>query len=341
MSDRAAIKAIVKPSGLTAVYTPRNPTVDIVFVHGLNGHPYDTWTSQSGCFWPVELLVDALGPLQPRILTYGYKLSVEIFTDGAPRDSFLAHGETLVGHLSANRNLRDCADRPIIFVCHSLGGLVVKSALIHSHGTFQHQKLGHLYSVYLSTFKILFLGTPHDRSGNVKWGSLLRNICTAVLPEKFLKASPQVVTALCTNNERLQRINSQFEDIMSVFKIYFFYENRLTDPQGALDVAVDETSAAPYIPGAKRSGIDADHAYMCKFEGRNDPCYEMVAEAILQYSSQAPTVIANRWLTENSTTQTQAQVKKAEVAKIPRAGCSSSWGTLGEFSLAKFQTLSS
>lgn len=97
----------VKQFGLTQVYAPRgDPTVDIVFVHGLNGHPKDSWTSKSGCFWPVDLLPDVLAPLRPRILTYGYNANVAAFTDGASRDSIVSHAETLASNLAANRNVR-------------------------------------------------------------------------------------------------------------------------------------------------------------------------------------------------------------------------------------------
>lgn len=98
----------VKPYGLTQVYCSRGrPTVDIVFVHGLNGHPKESWTSKSGCFWPVDLLPDVLAPLSPRILTYGYNANVTAFTDGASRDSIVSHAETLSSNLAANRNVCD------------------------------------------------------------------------------------------------------------------------------------------------------------------------------------------------------------------------------------------
>lgn len=96
----------VKRFGLTQLYAPRgDPTVDIVFVHGLNGHPKDSWTSKSGCFWPVDLLPEALALLRPRILTYGYNATVAAFTDGVSRDSIVSHAETLSSTLAANRNV--------------------------------------------------------------------------------------------------------------------------------------------------------------------------------------------------------------------------------------------
>ncbi|KAJ5132794.1 hypothetical protein N7448_006952 [Penicillium atrosanguineum] len=309
----------VKPFGLSQVYVPRgDPTVDIVFVHGLNGHPHDSWTSKpsktekGGCFWPVDLLPEILAPLRPRILTYGYNASVAAFTDGASRDSIVSHAETLASNLAANRNLRNCSDRPIIFVCHSLGGLVVKRALIYSR-SLSSEKTEHLRSVYVSTFGILFLGTPHNGSDIAKWGLLLHNICTAVLPKKVMEGSSQLVQALRKDNETLQHINSLFADIMGRFHIYLFHETRSTDMRGTREIIVDEASAAPYIEGVERMGIEADHSHMCKFDDENSPGFEVVAEAILRYSRQAPTIIADRWVEEHKTRLLEKKAKAREI----------------------------
>ncbi|KAJ5793603.1 hypothetical protein N7457_000202 [Penicillium paradoxum] len=310
IADPKAIKAF----GLTQIYTPRDdPTIDIVFVHGLNGHPHDSWTSKNnGCFWPTDLLPDVLASLRPRILTYGYNANVTAFTDGASRDSVVSHAETLASTLAANRNLRDCSDRPIIFICHSLGGLIVKRALIYSR-SLSSEKTEHLRSVYVSTFGILFLGTPHNGSDIAKWGLLLHNICNAVLPKKFMEASPQLVKALRANNETLQHINSLFVDIMGRFHIYFFHETRSTDVRGTREVIVDEHSAAPYMEGVERAGIEADHSHMCKFDDDNSAGYEVVAEAILRYSRQAPAVISDRWVEEKKARTLEKKAKAREI----------------------------
>ncbi|KAL3454986.1 hypothetical protein BJX64DRAFT_295489 [Aspergillus heterothallicus] len=291
----------IKQFGLTQVHESPNPLVDIVFVHGLNGHPHRTWTStRTGAFWPVDLLPEVLDQNRVRILTYGYNANVTSFTDGASKDRILNHSETLAAQLAANRTIKKCSERPIIFVCHSLGGLVVKRALIYSR-SLTNEKVEHLRSIYVSTYGILFLGTPHNGSEVAKWGLLLQNICSAVLPKKFMESSPQLVKALKTNNETLQNINSLFTDMIPRFHIYFFHETLSTDVKGTRELIVDETSAAPYADGVERMGIEADHSHMCKFDDENAPGYETVAEALLRYSRDAPATIQERWSEEDKT----------------------------------------
>lgn len=104
------IQSSINQIGLTQIYRSReDPQVDIVFVHGLNGHPYNTWASKSDknpVFWPTDFLPDILGPKRVRILTYGYNASVHSFTDGASTDRIHNHAENLASLLAANRNVR-------------------------------------------------------------------------------------------------------------------------------------------------------------------------------------------------------------------------------------------
>lgn len=92
--------------GLTEVHRPAGAEVDVVFVHGLNGHPYDTWTSEgSKVFWPAQLLPPILQEEKTRIVVYGYDADVTSFTDGVSPDKIHNHAEHLVAELSANRRV--------------------------------------------------------------------------------------------------------------------------------------------------------------------------------------------------------------------------------------------
>lgn len=310
--------------GLTQVYAPiGGGKVDVVFVHGLNGSPDHTWTSEkSKIFWPAQLLPPILEEEKARILVYGYDADVVSFTDGASRDRIHNHAEHLIAELAANRRIRKASERPIIFVAHSLGGLVVKRALIYS-SEIRGNYTEHLRSIFVSTYGILFLGTPHTGSDLAKWGSRLEWICGA-LPSKVVDTEPQLVDALKKNNEVLQNIDRQFIQLTSRLHIYFFHEGKKTNLHGTLQYVVDEESASPNIQDVERAVIQQDHSHMCKFENDAAPGFDLVAEGIQRYAGDAPEKIALRWQSEKAE---QIAKKRAEVEELlpGRIEALSSW----------------
>ncbi|MCJ1348649.1 hypothetical protein MMC31_006882, partial [Peltigera leucophlebia] len=295
----AAIEPHVNRYGLTELERPNPANVDIVFVHGLNGDPHDTWTSQkSKNFWPKHLLPPLLQDEKARILVYGYDADVTSFTgDGVSRDKIHNHAENLVAGLVANRRMRKMTERPIVFIAHSLGGLVVKRALIYSAGV-KGNRTEHLRDVFVSTHGVLFLGTPHHGADIAKWGTRLEWIASVVIPKKIIDSSPDLVNALKKDNEVLIAIDRDFMQIINLFHVYFFHEGKPTDVKGTMTFIVDETSASPTIQDVERGVIQASHSQMSKFDDDNSPGFELVYEAIQRYASEAPASVAKRWTLE-------------------------------------------
>ena len=304
---------MVNRYGLTQVYAPQGGgLVDIVFVHGLNGNPYKTWTSEkTKTFWPSALLPPVIEDTKARILVYGYDADVTSFTDGASKDKIHNHAESLVANLRANRNIRRANERPIIFVAHSLGGLVVKRALIYSAG-IRGNNTEHLRSIFVSTYAILFLGTPHQGADVAEWGSRLEWICGAVLPSNVVDSQPQLIDALKRNNETLQVIDREFVQMMNRFHIYFFHEGKPTKLGMKKVFIVDEMSASPNVQDVERASIQADHSHMCKFDTMESAGFDLVAEALMRYAGAAPDVIKSRWGQEKaeSLAKRQAQIQE-------------------------------
>ncbi|KAF3483791.1 LipA and NB-ARC domain-containing protein [Arthroderma uncinatum] len=286
---------LVKEFGLTVLYQTANPAVDIVFVHGLNGTSYHTWaTKKPEVFWPSDLLPKALQGLEVRILTYGYDANVTAFAGGTSKDKLHNHAEHLVAKLCVLRSETRSSERPIVFICHSLGGLVVKKALC-CYTRVSHQHTQHLRSVYVSTYGILFLGTPHNGSNIAKVASSLQSIINTVIPKRLLSTSPQLIQVLQSDNEHLQVINREFVQIMDRFHIYFFHESKPMDLGGTRAFIVEESSAAPVMDGVERMGIEADHGSMCRYLDENSPGYDTVTEAVRRYCADAAPLVAARW----------------------------------------------
>ncbi|RYP23166.1 hypothetical protein DL765_001251 [Monosporascus sp. GIB2] len=284
----------------TAVYTHPDAKVDIVLVHGLNGDPQKTWTAKNGVFWPADLLPTSLRDARANILVYGYNADVYSKKHGShPSDNFIyLHAQTLVTSLTHYRKDEQTAHNPIIWVCHSLGGILTKRALLYSNDlkASQHEDYR---SIYVSTYGIVFLGTPHTGSDMAAWGTVLQAMSDAVVPKSFFQSESVLLKTLKRDNETLQNINNHFLDIYQRFKILMAHENHKTDLKGARMLIVDANSAGPQLPGVTYYAIEATHSGMCKFESKNAPGYRTIVTAIRDWVGEAPDVIATRWRVEN------------------------------------------
>ncbi|KAI1325546.1 hypothetical protein F5Y16DRAFT_377576 [Xylariaceae sp. FL0255] len=292
----------------TAVYTHPDAVVDIILVHGLNGDPQKTWTAKNGVFWPSDLLPASLRDARANVLVYGYNADVYSKKHGSnPSDNFIyMHAQTLVTSLTHYRKDEMTSHNPIIWVCHSLGGILVKRALLYSNDlrSSQHEDYR---SIYVSTYGIIFLGTPHTGSGIATWGTVLQAMSDAVVPRSFFQTESVLLKTLKRDNETLQNINSHFLDIYQRFKILMAHENHKTDLKSTRMLVVDANSASPQLPGVTYYAIEATHSGMCKFESKNAPGYRTVATAIREWVGDAPDVVTTRWRVENDEKLARAQ----------------------------------
>jgi hypothetical protein len=82
-------------------------------------------SAKAEVFWPRDLLAHELWCQAARILTYGYDSKVTKAYSNSNKNNLFAHAKDALHALEREKPKR----RPIIFVVHSLGGLVVKEVI--------------------------------------------------------------------------------------------------------------------------------------------------------------------------------------------------------------------
>lgn len=181
------------------------------------GKPTKTWQHpETGCVFFRDLLPQQMREQLPegraRIWSYGY-----------PADIGFQTSQIYDFALSLLQEVRDIRsgyeERRIIWVCHSLGGIVVKRALNEACGQSQY------IDIFRATVGITFLGTPHQGSGTATIGQIAAGIAGAFVPGAQI-LNRGLLRNLERNSTTLFETSNRFASICSKFKIYTFYESR-------------------------------------------------------------------------------------------------------------------
>lgn len=153
-------------------------------------------------------------------------------------------------------------------------------------------------SIYISTFGLVFLGTPHSGSELGNLGAMIVGICSLVFPSRAFDLSSPLVKTLISESETLSSLKAQFVDLHSRYSMFFFYETQQTVFPHKRQMIVERQSAVPVIEGTESMGIRADHSHMCKYPDKFAYGYEDVSDVISRYVSEAPLEIQERWKRE-------------------------------------------
>ena len=225
------------------------PLVDIVFVHGLTGDADKTWQcSEDGSFWPTWLFGDL-----ERVAIYTLGYPAALFEKWAKKEMDIFERAGNVLEQMAGLGI---GSRPLIFVTHSLGGILTKILLRRS--TISEDE--DCKAVSEVTRLVVFLATPHN-------GSSLANVLS-VLP--FSSAS---IAILADDSGFLADLNDHYRSFANgnsdlTTKVY--YEKHKTKKTV---LVVTRDSADPGVGGAQPVAVDKDHINICKPTDKDDTVY--------------------------------------------------------------------
>jgi len=209
-----------------------NKVADIVFVHGLDGNAAGTWTNSNGFCWPEELGKESNNV---DIWLLGYNASPTGQTLALP---------SLAANIVAHLQNAKLGSYPIVFVCHSLGGLLVKQILRNCS-----DRQDEAHSLFNSTKGIIFLATPHAGTLWVAMSKKISVICGSLL-----------FKALDWNDPHLNDLNLWFRDSFKG-EVTVYFE---TLPTAAGIIVVDQNSSDPGMPSVRPVPIEANHVEICK-----------------------------------------------------------------------------
>jgi pimeloyl-ACP methyl ester carboxylesterase len=238
--------------------------LDVIFVHGLGGDPIDTWTSCTAIpeFWPDWLMADSE--------------EVQIWTLSWPSRAYSfapVVGLSIVDAANATLNLMDShalGGRPIVFICHSMGGILVKQ-MLNSAATLRDKQWEKIVE---QTAGVVFLATPHI-------GSALANIVKSVPYVPSLRTHE-----LARNDSALRQLHLWYRTNAPALNIatLTFFETRRIGPI----MVVDQTSADSDVPGSLPVAIDADHFGICKPSSKDDPVYVSILRFLQRLRPAVP-----------------------------------------------------
>ena len=158
--------------------------------------------------------------------------------------------------------------RPVFFIAHSVGGLVVKLALLKARHDDRYR--GILYNCHGLTF----FATPHRGSSYMSMPNLRESIQTLLHLQRPLPRS--IARDLRLGNKDLLKIHDEFTNIASEMRIWTFYETIDSQLSGSGMGLTDEVQFSAPLASIKSSlvgvrqenvfsSLESDHAHCASF----------------------------------------------------------------------------
>ncbi|KAI1374940.1 hypothetical protein F4677DRAFT_148348 [Hypoxylon crocopeplum] len=259
--------------------------IDIVFVHGLFGSRAGSWTKAGVCYPRDFLGQDISGA---RIIAWGWTGTL------GSNGTFSEQAESLLADIS---RIRSGTNRPIIFIGHGLGGLVIKEALVTAAMSRIYGAHVELGNVYPRTIGCIFLGTPHVRSGKRSLGEC---IAAAALLSPSTPNS-QLLRSLRDSDKVFENQHSTFLMISRDIRVVCVREKlpstvaastevaRDADGmelgKGTMQMMVPRESAAYESFNVTRHDMVANHLDLARFRSRDEPGYSQMVSYVTKVSS--------------------------------------------------------
>ncbi|KAM9435365.1 protein SERAC1 [Clarias gariepinus] len=252
---------------------------DILFVHGLLGAAFKTWR-QKDCdlteveksagiqedyteCWPKSWLAADCPNL--RILSVEYDTHLSDWRAKCPAENQRKSLAYRSGELLRKLKAAGVGDRPVVWVAHSMGGLLVKKMLLDASTDPE------LSSLLKNTKGVLFYSVPHR-------GTFMAEYSVNV---RYLLFPSIEVRELCKDSPTLRELNENFLNMARdrEFKILSFVETAPTSVGPMINVLVVPAESADLGIGDLIE-VPVDHLNICKPEKKETFLYKQSLQFI-------------------------------------------------------------
>ncbi|KAM5496349.1 hypothetical protein McanMca71_007853 [Microsporum canis] len=246
--------------GLNLLRDVSESLVDFIFVHGLGGGSRKTWSLSPDPkhYWPREWLKQEPEFRHVRIHSFGYKADwAEV---GGNVQGIHDFGISLLNAIDESPHIIRSRTK-IVFIAHSMGGIVVKKAYILARETLRLEGLAdRIHSIY-------FLATPHQ-------GSSMAEVLERILRLSF--STKAFVSELSPTSKSTMDINHSFKPLTTQIELVSFYETLETKFGPASAMVIPRGSSYLALPNERAIALHADHRGVCKFDKRADLNYKIL-----------------------------------------------------------------
>ena len=224
---------------------------DLIFVHGIASSIDHAWRNEFNELWPCWLL--QIFP-SCRILLVQYP-STRFFCGESEMVSISERSINILDYL----HLKQVGKRSIIFICHSLGGLLVKELLRVSCSVNKYS------SFYEKTLGVIFLATPHK-------GAKIATLA------KLFGISSELTSDLASDSRYLIDLADWFCCAVRKKKIFVssYYEKK----RYKRILVVDKESADPGCATDILIGLDYNHITITKPQSSMCDLFERILSNI-------------------------------------------------------------
>jgi pimeloyl-ACP methyl ester carboxylesterase len=223
---------------ITPILRTPSAVGDVIFVHGLGGNPIGTWGLDNERGWKQWI---SLNRPDLNIWSIGYRVEPTEWTGGSMPLSDRAL------NILAMLDSKGIGGRPLVFIGHSMGGLLIKEMLRHAMTVTARFKY-----VAENTKAVVFFATPHAGAALADLASYFHVIL------RTSEAVPEIIS----QQARLRDLNLWYRNNYASLdlKSCIFFETKTTSGVRV----VNEGTADPGIPQVSPIGIDANHITITK-----------------------------------------------------------------------------